>query len=258
MTIRSGRLLPLFTLLVACNFGSSPGKRGELGNDRFFYECVVEADAMCDGTDLELEPLYGMPRIALGSKFGIDTEGITTEARAANDRVTEEQSLDGVRAFTAKVEGWTSIMSRTYDEEAVDILHVLVMPVAKVELSQRAGSSEDWKIADATMTIDDDRDLRLAPYDAEDNPLAGGLDIKWTAEPEGIVDVAPSSGNNVVTIKPIKNGTVALSAKVGADQTVNISLTVEGNGGGGGGGGGGGDGGGGGSTEGGGGQGGGQ
>lgn len=255
MTIRSGRLLPLFTLLAACSFGNGPGKRGELGNDRFFYECVVETDAMCDGTDLELEPLYGMPRIALGSKFGIDTEGITTEARAVNDRVTEEQSLDGIRAFTAEVEGWTSIMSRTYDEEAVDIIHVLVMPVAKVELSQRGGSSEDWKTASDSLTIEDDRDLRVAPYDFEDNALAGGLDIKWSAEPEGIVDISPASGNNVVTVKPIKNGTVALSAKVGADQTVNISLTVEGNGGGGDGGGGGG---GGGSNEGGGGEGGGQ
>ncbi len=255
MTIRSGRLLPLFTLLAACNFGNEPGKRGELGNDRFFYECVVDADAMCDGADLETEPLYGMPRIALGSTFGMDTEGVTTEPRAVNDRVTEEQSLDGVRSFTAKVEGWTSIMSRTYDEEAVDIIHVLVMPVAKVELSERASSGDDFKLADTTMTIDDDRELRVAPYDGEGNPLAGGLPIEWSSDPEGVVEITPKSGNNIVTVKPIKNGLVTLSAKVGADQTVDISLTVEGNGGGGGGGG---DGGGGGSTEGGGGQGGGQ
>src|SRR5687767_7007839 len=100
MTIRSGSLLPLFTLMIAaCNFGDGPGQRGELGNDRFFYACVDEADAMCDGVDLDLEPLYGLPRVALDSKFGIDTEGVTTEARAVNDRVEEDLSLDGVRAF---------------------------------------------------------------------------------------------------------------------------------------------------------------
>lgn len=240
MTNRSGRFLPLFTVvLAACSFGNQPGKRGELGNDRFFYACVDDADAMCDGADLETEPLYGMPRIALSSRFGIDTEGYTTEARAVNDRLTEELSTDGIRAFTANEPGWTTIMSRTYDEEAVDIIHVLVAEATTLQASEREIGAEAWGNATGTLAIADEHELRVAPFDAEGKPLAGGLDIKWAAEPDGIVDILPETGNNVVTIRPQATGAVTITATVNADLAATVSLDVTYDGGGGGGGGGG-------------------
>lgn len=257
MTIRSGRFLPLFTVLLACNFDNEPGKRGELGNDRFFYACVDEADAMCDGTDLETEPLYGMPRIALGSRFGVETEGYTTEARAVNDRLTDETAGDGVTAFAAREVGWSTVMSRNYDEEAVDIIHVLVAETASVEVSERKPSDDDWTRLTGAIAIDDDHQLRVAPFDVEGKPLAGGLPMKWTADPEDIVEILPASGDNIVSIRPIASGLVTVTVEVNDALTATASFHVTHDGGGGDGGGGG-DTGGGGGAQGGGGAGGGQ
>ena len=258
MTIRSGRFLPLFTVLLAC--GPTGGERGELGNDRFFYACVDDADAICDDVDLEAEPLSGIPRIALGARFGIETEGRTTTARAVNDRLDEDPHGGREKAFTALEPGWTTVMSVNDYGDAVDLVHVSVAETAALELSQREPTAEGWsQLGTGPLAIEKDHQMRVVPLDAEGAVLAGGLPMQWTAEPEGIVEFLPEKGNNVVTVRPVASGLVTVSVEVNEILTASADFDVSyGDGGGGAGGGGGDVGGGGGNVEGGGGAGGGQ
>jgi hypothetical protein len=250
MTIRSGPLVLPFTVLVVggCFFGGpEPGQEGELGNDRFTYACRVDSDAMCDeGSTVAQEPIYGLPVVALGSQFGLDTDGITTEARAANSRLKEDivSATDGNVVFTAVQAGWTTVLSRTYDGAYVDLVHVLVKQPTGAKLFQRLASGEAWSSAAAALEVSSttNAELRVAPVDGEE-VLAGGLIVSWTTEPTGIVEILPKEGNNVVTVRALADGEATVTAAL-ADFTATISVEVSGVGEGGGGGGQGGEGGG--------------
>lgn len=233
MTIRSRRSALASALLVAgCSLGG-PGQQGDLGNDRFQYACVVDSDSMCDDQpgSFQQEPIYGLPVIALGATFGLDTDGVTTEARSINDFVDERGTdTNGLRELVATKPGWAAVASFTFDGQPVDVVHVLVVDPTAAILFVRPTAGSEWAESKGTpskIVGSHPLDVRIAPADANGNLLAGGLQVSWTATPSGIVDISPPATDNVVHVSRIKDGDVTLTAKLGA-FTTNLDISVEG------------------------------
>ena len=236
MTNGSARSALGLTLLLAagCSLGG-PGQQGDLGKDTFQYACVTETDGICDDEPglFHQEPVYGLPVIALGAKFGLSTNGTTTEARSVNDFIEETSGVSpsGARPLVAKKEGWAAIASFTYDGQPVDLVHVRIVDPSAAKIFTRGRfASTEWSdtTSHVVVTPTSEIQLRVVPTDASDELLAGGLDVTWSVTPAGIIDFTPDTGNNVTNVDVLEDGDVTVTAKVGA-LTTTVQLSVTGN-----------------------------
>jgi hypothetical protein len=238
MTRRSWFMFASFTL-AACSL-PNPGKDGELGNDRFIYECVDETDWACDDGELE-----GMPTIALGARFALRTEANYTTPVSLTSRIVDVSEVS-TPEFEAVEEGWAALASQRREDDIVDVLHVKVERPGGVELSVSEpytqtypeGPPRAWDpLGDALVTAES-VDLRVRLTSADGQLLAGSLPTRWTVEPEGVVDVTPSSGDNVVGLRVLGPGIAQVTATIGDMWSATVSVdasAAEGGGGAGGG-----------------------
>ncbi len=211
------------SLALAGCFPDGPGEKGELGNDRFFYECALPADAMCD-EQIDTE-LLSIPTVALGATFALTSENLDTEPFSPTDRLREVQVSSGAVAFVAEQEGQAVVISRSEAGQGSDLTHIVVVPATSVAFYLRDTEGE-WAETPA-VAVDSGVffELRVAPRDEDDNTLAGALPLVWTAEPEGIVTLPPSTEDNVLGLTAMAGGQVTLTAELG-DLSATIVVNV--------------------------------
>lgn len=222
-------LLAFAALGFAGCLPDGPGEKGELGNDRFFYECALPEDAACD--DEFNSGLLDIPSVALGSTFAIDTENYDTDAFSPTDRLREVQVSSGAVAFEALQEGQAVIMSGVTGEpgEASDLTHIVVVAPSAVGFFRRGTefvrdpdqpglmTKEEWVrvTTDVDAQVGEVIELRVAPLDGGGGVLAGALPITWSGEPDEAFMIFDDASDNVIEVRADVAGATSITVTVG-------------------------------------------
>lgn len=219
------------TPLVGC-LADGPGEQGELGNDRFFYECAKPADAACD----DLTPtgqgggLLDIPSVALGSVFGMTTEDFDTDPASPTDRLVAQTLSSGQKAFKAEKAGVAVLVAYADAGDATDLTHVTVVEPSAAQLFQRDPNTSQWIAIKGPLTLPTGQalELRVAPVDDAGDLLAGAMDLVWAVDTSGVLSSDPGGDDNIVSISGATPGTVHLTATLGGTLEAAADLTFTG------------------------------
>jgi len=229
---RVSRLVSAALALGATAGCDGPGEQGELGNDRFFYECVDASDPACDDLDPLADPASPdlIPAIATGSEFALSTSDERSEPVSPTPRLTVVDEGVGRRTFRAEEPGDAVVVAEIAEGEATDLLHLTIRDPAgaSIFVDDAFGA---WTEAGATLAMSDGerRELRVALVSADGLLLSGAVPIVWSFDPPSLGDVATIAGN-VVTIVASAGGDGTLRADYanGASATLAIAVAIGG------------------------------
>lgn len=201
--------------LAGCEFSepSPPSTQGELGQGRFEYVCVTGQDVHCAGAFPS--------RIAVGGKFQLEfvwnSDG---HALPRLDAVSPGMLTLENRVFQARIAGTAGVVARTSAGDVVDLLHLLLMPVAAVQLD---GAALDGTV---TMTVGQSLQVSAVPLDDNHAALAGSLDYAWDTTEDAVFTVTAAPGDRHAALFAVAPGTAAVTVLVGETSAHAFSVVV--------------------------------
>jgi hypothetical protein len=179
---------------AGCELGGG-GTVGELGNGRFFYQCVVPDDLFCSEFNPDppvdvSEPAEVPDAMVLGSAFALEFDVETTDDEGGSFSADVECAVDGFEEqqhFRPSREGWFAFVAERSDGAVVDLLHVLVTTPERIDIAGNGLSAGD------TIAIAGPTDVAAIPYGGSGQILFGGFPATWTTSDDEVVAVESSS-----------------------------------------------------------------
>ena len=205
--------------LCGCEPPAENLQQGELGNGTFEYLCEAPSDAQCD--EGEQHSAAAFASLVRGGVFGmgfLDKNGNDANASmeaAGQDRVTYDAALD---RWTAEKAGIVALVAFV-NGSAADFIHATVVEPTGVLISQQDVSGHftgSFGGVTIDVTLQSDFILRVAPADAQQNVLAGGLGCQWTSDNEAVARITSDSTDNVITVHPVAAGSATLQVQLGS------------------------------------------
>jgi hypothetical protein len=225
---RTLRLVVAALTLGAAAGCEGPGEEGELGNDRFYYECVDATDPACDDLDPLADPASPdvIPAIATGSEFALSTADERSEPVSPTRRLTVVDDGVGRRTFRAEEAGDAVVVAEVAEGEATDLLHLAIRDPAgaSIFVDDAVGA---WTEAGATLAMSDGerRELRVALVSADGLVLSGAVPIAWSFDPPSLGELATITGN-VVSIVASAGGDGTLRADYANGASASLAIAV--------------------------------
>jgi hypothetical protein len=217
--------------LCGCEPAPENLKSGELGNGTFEYLCKATTDAQCDEGETVSQAAFDA--IARAGVFGLsflDEYGNATsdEIEAAGDgRITYD---DQTQRWTAEKAGLVALIAFEQNGGVEDFVHATVVEPSGVVISEKDLSGHftgSFGGATIDVSIQSDFILRVAPADALQNVLAGGLPCQWTSDNPAVAAISSDATDNVITVHPVAAGSATLHVQLGS-VSGQTTLTVGG------------------------------
>lgn len=227
------RIHPLLLglLLAACTddpADPNPGGSGELGVGIFTYYCRGEGDHVCSIGQTSA----GFPKdFALGGRFGVTyawmsaTDHINEPLPALQTAAPEQLSLSA-DTFTARASGYAAILAVTGNSEVVDLIHAPIRAIDELRLVDGALLPNLAPLTAVALPLSGTAEIQLVPFDQNDVPLAGALEVAWTLDSDVAVHIAAGQGTGRVRVEALAAGEATLTATHG-DKLVTIPITVD-------------------------------
>lgn len=216
--------------IVACTDDPedpNPSGSGELGVGTFTYLCRSEGDFTCQ---LGVTESAFPQAFALGGRFGLryawkdDLDHINEPLPALQSAAPGQLQYAG-DTFTALTAGYAAVLAVTGNSEVVDLIHAAIREVDDLRLVDPTMLPNIAPLTDLIVPLGG-FDVQLVPLDLNDVPLSGALDVAWSLDVQGIVQITTGDGTGRVHLEALIGGEATLTATLG-DRSVSLPITVD-------------------------------
>lgn len=205
----------LFPALIACGIGDEEqsGLPGEIGSDRFVYECATVDDPHCR------DEVRAFPeKIAVGARF--DLKASTSRGSFLLVEVASPHMVAPARGeFIFSRAGLAAFLA-LQDQQVHDFVHLLGVEVASLEVQNTFGDAVD-RLA---LSRGQKTSLTVVPFDDEGDTPAGSLTYRWATDNEAAILIERTGTS--VTIDAQAPGEARVKVSLGDELSLTLDVVV--------------------------------